>query len=228
MKIFRLSIEILGYLFKGEFSYAINIVAKRCPAWLFRYNKAWIMRTESYKLPQNINAEIKIKIADDTNINDIVRISQVTPDYATSLLKSGAVCMMAARGNDPFNSLTWFTTGHCYVRGMGWQYDFSDDTSYVFGASTLLEARKQGLHSALMAEYAKYELSRGISKFYGLLEFTNDLSIGLRRRYGYEIVFRIFYIKFLFMKLCIAKNFVTNQSSIRLILKEPSQNITII
>ena len=220
----KLSDDIL-YL---RFSSALNKLSRMCPNWLFRYNKAWLMYTDRDKFPANTNEHITIKIADKSDIDDIIRISGIQKQKIEYLLDSGVTCFLASLDNQPPAAITWNLVGKCYIRGLGFIHDFGPDGAYGFWSMTLPEARGLGLHAALMAAKAKYAIAHGAPHLYGIIEFDNNLSFAIRVRMGYKIVYEIYYLKLFFLKFSRLKNIPENRATFRIFIKGSYEDTLII
>jgi GNAT superfamily N-acetyltransferase len=186
LKFFRMFKDISISLVKGEFSYAFDKISRRCPNWLFRYSKALLMVTERFIYPDNINPEIKVKVAGAEDIDDIERISGINRQCINDMLNSGITCFLGSLGNDDPVSIAWHASGKCLIRGMGLYYDFGEDGAYGFGAVTLPEARKKGLHTALMDAKARYALEHAAKRIYSLVEYNNPTSLAIRIKTGFR------------------------------------------
>jgi predicted ATP-grasp superfamily ATP-dependent carboligase len=220
--------EIFTNFVKGRFSYVLKEIAKRCPDWLFRYNKAWLMYADNYRFPKNINPEAKVKLASIADQAEIMRISGLDKDKVVSLLESGALCFLASRGDSAPASISWNASGRCFIRGLGFEYDFGPTASYGFWAATLPEARGQGLHNAIIAAKARFFIERGADKFYSIIEFDNDLSYDIRVKAGQQPLMIIYHVKIFRIGITATKYLPTGKKSFKLESGRSSKNALVI
>ena len=150
--------HIVNIILPGRLSLWLGEIVKRLPGWLFRFNRAFILRirTDSFDLPKSISPTINVKIATPGDIGDIVRVSGWDEERVVKLLNSGCVCFLASQGNSAPSSLTWLSFGRCYVRGMGFEYNFPPGSSYGGGSFTLPEDRGKGLYLGLNVAIVDY------------------------------------------------------------------------
>lgn len=67
MKGFRSIKRIQGYFLRRQFSLGLHALAGELPDWLFQFNKARIIYTESFQFPRNLNSEVHVHIADESD-----------------------------------------------------------------------------------------------------------------------------------------------------------------
>lgn len=227
-KLFKFIAKIFSFLLKGELSSALYNIALVTPNWFFRFNKAFIMYTEVFKFPDIKNRNIKVKIASESDLDDIIRISELDQEKILYMLKSGITCFLASDGENHPASITWSATGKCFIRGMALAYDFGNDGTYGFWSVTLPEARGKGLHYALMAEKSRYDGKRGRVKAYGLIEAINQLSYDMRIKTGFKPLLLVYYLKLFFIKVSYVKNLVDNKRRFKIFVKEPIGDAVVI
>ena len=228
MKLRRFLKDIFDNLRKRQYSYVTNSIAKKCPDWLLKYNKASLMYTDTFSFPKSNQNGIIVKAADKSDIDDIIRISGLAKVKAIGLLDEGATCYLASRhGNKP-ESISWETHGKCYIRGLGFKYDFQKDGTYTFWSVTSPEARSQGLHNALITYRAQQAFDQGLHKFYCFIEFDNKISSDIRVRTGYQAIAEIVYLRFLFFNTTITKDILTGKRSFVFFLFRNTKDFMII
>ncbi|MCP4580784.1 MAG: hypothetical protein GY839_04155 [candidate division Zixibacteria bacterium] len=221
MRILRFFITIVIHLINGRISYALSEIAKRAPYWLFRYHKAHLMYTDSYRFSSNINPEARIRIADKTDIDDIIRISGLDQEKVFSLLDSGAFCFLASLGDSPPSSISWNASGLCFIRGMGFEYDFGSNGSYGFWAVTLPGARGKGLHNALIAAKARYFIEHGAEKFFSIIEFDNILSYDIRVKAGQQPLLIIYHARIFNKGITYTINLINKNRTLKFVSLKP-------
>lgn len=215
-------------LLRGEFIIACNMLARKCPNWLFRCNKAQLMYTDAFRFFKQPPPDISIKIGEISDIDDIIRISSLKREKIEYLLKSGVTCFLAAKSNSAPASITWNATGRCYIRGLGFEYDFGQDGAYGFWSYTEPEARGQGLHYALMAAKATYAYENGARHFYGIIEYDNKLSYDLRIKTGYVPVMQIYFVQLFMIKFTRVVDMETGKSRFKIFCNYPGGKVIII
>lgn len=228
LKLLNFIRRIIGYFLRGKFALGLYTVARELPDWLVGYNKATVMYTNSFKFPADLNPVVKVRMAAAADIDDIVRISGVSEENVLYLLHSGAVCFLASVRDDPPAAVSWSASGHCYVRGMGFEYDYGKDGYYSFWSFTLPNARGKDLYLSLQTEKVKYELAKDAKKLYGLVEFTNEYSYSLRERLGYRPILKVNYLKILFVRFCSVRNVSTGKLSLTCFVREPKDDLIVI
>ena len=221
IRLFKFLGTIFSFILKREISLALCNIATKMPDWLFRYNKAYIMYTETFKFPEVKNPNIRVRIASEDDLDVIIRISGLDKEKILYMLNSGITCFLASDSENPPASITWSASGKCFIRGMAFKYDFGDDGTYGFWSITLPEARGKGLHYALMAEKSRYDGKRGRVKAYGLIEAINNLSYDMRIRTGFMPLLLVYYMKLFFIKVSYVKNQVENKRELKIFIKEP-------
>ena len=220
--------DIFNHLVTGKFALALNAFARRCPAWLFRFNKAAIMFTETFRFPEKLNPAVKVKIANESDVDDIIRITGVKAEHILNMMKAGAVCFISQIDNEPPACVSWSANGRTFVRGMGFFYDLGPDGYYSYGTVTAPEARGKGHYLCVESEKIKYELERGAKRFYGLIEFTNTYSYSLQEKLGYHPILDITYLKLLGLKYCRIKDLIAGKRSHRLFVRIPENDTIVI
>ncbi|HUV30015.1 MAG TPA: hypothetical protein VMY05_02825 [Acidobacteriota bacterium] len=228
MKPIRFLGRILRLFARGEFSLGLHTLAGELPAWLFRFNRAWIVRTVSFELSEKYSPEVKVHTATLSDIDDIDRIGNLTRDQVESLLKAGAVCFLSSLGDDPPVAVVWGAWGRCYVRGMGFDYDFGPAGYYMFGAYTVPEARGKGIYMPALAASIRYAHDHQATAFFGLLEFTNNHSFSIHTKLGLSPFLYITYAKILFVRFSHVKNLAEGKSSLKVSIRVPRNNVTIV
>lgn len=222
------AIEIIRHFLRDNVDAGLNFIARRCPNWLFKFNKARLMRSKNFEYRKAVNPEIKIKIADLSYIDDIVRISGIDLGKIRYLLNAGVTCFLGSIGNTTPTSIGWNVFGKCYIKGMGFEYDFGKDGAYGFWALTLPEARGRGLHYALMAAKAHFAKERQAKYMYSLIEFDNNLAYNIRLKAGYKPVLEMIFIKLFSINFLRLKNIETGKIQIKGFYKQPRGDIVII
>jgi len=71
-------------------------------------------------------------------------------------------------------------------------------------------------------------LQKNIGCFYVLVEFYNDYALEYHKKLGYNPISKLTFIKIFFLKCSIKRDIATNKLSIKLDIKEPNSDITII
>ena len=232
MKLLRFLGRILGHFFKGEFALGFHSFTFKLPDWLICFNRGWIMKTESFSFPEKLNPAVKAlpvsAPASESDLDNIVRISGVNSQIVSYLLQSGVVCYLASVGNAPPSSIAWSVSHRCYVRGMGFEYDFGTDGIYIFWVATLPQDRGKGLYMRLASEAEKHDRKRGGRSFYVMVELTNAYSKRMFQKIGYKPILKLTYLKFLSVKVSHTKDLLTGKTSFKVFVRDPEGEITII
>ncbi|UCF79677.1 MAG: hypothetical protein JSW03_05405, partial [Candidatus Eiseniibacteriota bacterium] len=228
LKPFRFLGHVFARLLKGQFYMAVYTLGQVLPNWLLCCNKAWLMCTESFRFPEREYPLVRIWLANESDVDDIVRVSGVSRKRVLYLLESGARCYLASAGDAPPSSINWCINGHCFIRGMGFEHDFEQDSVYGFWSLTLPEFQKRGLHFALLAERTRIERARGIRRFYGIVESHNELSFNMRTRLGFVPVATISFLRVLCLRICVVRDAQTRESSVRIFVREPRGDVVMI
>lgn len=213
---------------KLNFSRLLNSIAKRFPHWIFRYNKACLLHSQMFEFEKEPRSGIKAREAKKTDIDTINRISGISKKQIEYLMDAGVTCFLASIGDDPPASVAWNAVGRCYIRGMGFEYDFGDDGAYGYWSATLPEARGMGLHYALMVAKASYAKNHGAQYLYSMIEFDNELSYKIRIKTGYKPIMEIYFLKIFNIKFIRVKNLQTQKSKFKGFYKQPLKDSKII
>ena len=144
------------------------------------------------------------------------------------MMNSGAKCYMASIKNEPCSSLGWAANRKCFIKKIWYNTDFGNNGHYTFGLYTPSTARKQGLNTAVFSASAADAHKKGIKKFYSIVEFTNHYALAFHDKFGYEPVSLVTYVKILYLKICIIKDLLDKKFSLRIFVREPKGNKTII
>lgn len=228
MKAIRSIKSILSLFLKRQFSRGLHALAGELPDWLFQFNKAWIIYTESFRFPRNLNPEVHVHIADESDIDDISRVSRRSKEHIRSLMRSGATCFVGNLTGARPSAVTWGVCGRCYIRGMGFEYDFGPQGCYCFFGSTLPEARGKGIFLCLAVAREEFELDHGVKCFYALVEFTNEYAHNMLQKLGYRPVLGVIFVSILGVKVCHVRDLTTGKSSLQVRLRQPRGKVTII
>jgi len=228
MKFFKFTGRLLTMLSRGEFTSMMFEISRRLPPTLIMFNKAVLLRSEVIDVPPAEDSPVKVRRATSEDVPEIVRIGGLAPDHIESMLDSGAVCFMASENGGPPLAYTWSAYGRCFIRGVGYEHDFEGKYDYSYFNFTLPEARGKGIYRAIKRVSAEYADSLGINRFSALIEFTNEYSLKLHEKMGYEPFIDILFFKLLGLRICRSRNHDTGKSQTRLFIKEPQGNITFI
>jgi hypothetical protein len=236
MRRFEFVGRMFGHLFRGRVSLALFTLGRELPNWLFKYNKAWLFcydegwtrEKESSQFGKSESPLAKVKVATTSDVDDVMRVCRIERERILYLLNSGATCFLGSVGDSPPSSANWCAHGLCFVRGLGFEHDFSPDGSYGFWSFTLPEARGKGLHSAILVEKTRIERDRGLKKFYGIIELDNERRYRKRLQMGYDPMMTITYAKLFCLKISVVKHAEAKESSLRIFLREPREGVLII
>lgn len=228
MRILRFLRRILREVAQGRFALAVYSFTMELPNWLFTFNQAWLMRTESFRFPDRQNSQVQVRLATSADVADIKRVSDLSEERIDGLMKAGAKCFVASLPGTQPMALTWSAQGRIYVRGLGFEYNFGPAGYYSFWVKTLPEARKKGMFVRLQCERVKHEIECGGLEFYAFVEFTNEYSRGLHEKLGYRALFWVTYVRLLGVRWCYAKNLSGGKSSLQIRLREPTGDIVTI
>ena len=138
-------------------------------------------------------------------------------------MNTGATCFLGSIGNAPPASIVWSISGYCYIRGMGFEYDFGPDGSYAFWALTLPEARQRGLFTALLMENDRYGLKQGYKRKYVVIEFDNKLAYDIQIKAGYKPILVNYYIKIFSLKFIYIIDLRAGNSSFKVFMISPPE-----
>lgn len=216
--------EVLVLISRGEFSRALHEVAQRSPRWLFRYNVGYALAADELKVPQRVNPRIRVRIATHDDIEAIVRINDMESEKVRRYLDCGAIAFLASVNGSPPGAVLFRVSGRCFVEGMAWEHDFGSDGSYCFGVYTAPEARNLGLQSALVAAQAKYERRMGTSRFFRLLEFTNQLAYDLAYDLGFRPIATIYHVKLLKLRVAIQRSVRSGRTALHFYTRLPDDS----
>lgn len=223
-------LKIFNHFLKGEFSIGLYHISRKFPNWLFRFNKAIILKNQilSMKLPEQLNPSVKVRIATDKDIDRIAIISNWEKARVQNLMDRGSKCFLSSIDNNPPGALTWLAFGNCYIKGMGFKYNFPQKTAYGVFSLTLPEYRRKGLYLHMNKAIVDYAIKHDVETYYVLVEFTNHYSLNLRNKLGFQPIINVTNIKIFFLKICIVKNLENNKFQVRFFVNEPKGDITVI
>jgi hypothetical protein len=219
---------MISNLFIKNLPIAIYKICRKFPPWLFIYNQALLVYTDQIILPNQVNPEVCVTLADISLLNDICIVSGIQPWKVEYLLNRGVHCFLASHGYAPYSSSAWSSTGRCFIKGLGFEYDFGHDTEYIFWVITLPHDRGKGLYLKIAKKMADYSSARGIRRSYVFTEFTNTYSHSLFNKMGYRDFLQVSYVKFIFINICIIKNLDSGKRRFRFFFKSPAKDVTII
>lgn len=228
MKLFRFFGQLLRDISRGQFARAFFTFAMKLPGWLLSFNKAWIMSTEEFQFPEKQNPDVEVRSANKSDVADISRVGLMSRERVLELMDQGAECFIASLPEYGPLAVTWSAHGRVYVRGMGFEYDYGPHGYYTFFSMTSPEARGKGLYLRLQTVKVKHEISNGAQKFYGLVEFSNEYSRGLREKLGYTTVLWVTYIRLLGVRICRVKAAPGGESGWQIRLREPVGDVVIV
>lgn len=220
--------NIIKLIFEGKIAHAFYNLSLNLPDWLFRFNKATMLKKDDFTVPELTCPNIKVKIVDISYIDDIIRISGINKQHIIQMLTSGAECFIASIKDKPPSSIIWSTNGKIFIRGLSFEYDFGPNGYYGYGAFTLLEERNKGLYQTLKIEKMKHQIEMGANSFYSIIEFMNKQSYSLQIKLGFYPLLKIIYLKFIFFKVCVIKYISNKKVSIKIYVKKPPKKMTFI
>nr|MBN2276797.1 GNAT family N-acetyltransferase [candidate division Zixibacteria bacterium] len=228
MRIIDFIRRAINPLVAGRFDIFFCLATRKLPPWLVIYNKALVLQTEKLILPDKRQESIKVKIATHDDINDIIRISSWSREDAGRLIDSGIKFFLASIDGNPPAAITGLAYGHCYIRGMGFEFDMAPEEVYGVGTMVLTEYRRKGLYLGLTHAVSDYLRENGIKYYNVLVEVTNDRNLALRNKMGFKEIFTVTFIKLAFLKINYVKGLKDKKKSFRFFVRIPQNNITIV
>ncbi|MEW6411014.1 MAG: GNAT family N-acetyltransferase [Candidatus Zixiibacteriota bacterium] len=227
-KLWRFGKTVAGHVLNGEFALGVHAISGVLPRWLLRFNKGTLLYTGHFEFSGRLNPDIRTKLADSSDIDEINRISGVRKDHIRQMMASGAVCYMGRLEDGSFSSIAWSAFNKCFVRGLGYARDFGPTGHYTFGLYTLPETRKKGLNMALFSESVKHANAKGFSDLFSIVEFTNRYALNFHLKCGYRPLSQITYLKIFCLRLTADYDILAGKSSLKLFLREPRGDVTVI
>ncbi len=228
MKFVRFVKTVLGYLSRGEFSRALLHVAFATPKSLFRYNQARILRADSIGPSESTDSIVSVKTVGYADIPAITDINGMTHGAVKRWFDNGAECYAAFVEGEGMRAVTWVASGRCYIRGVGFEYDFGPNGKYLFGVYTHPQARGRGLFRVLQSAIYEDGQRQGGTFLHALVEFTNEKSYAVHQKAGYRDFIALIHLRMLFLTISYYRNLETNKRHFKLFLKEPEGRIVII
>ncbi len=228
MKVYRFLKLIVGHLIKGEFDHALYLCCRKLPNSLIIYNKSFVLTHHSLSVKARNDNEITVRIAKEADINDICRISSWTPERVRKFMESGGICFLSSFTGKQPSALTWLAFGSCYVRGMGFLYDFPAQSTYGVGTIAVPEDRGKGLYLSINAWISDYLVREKITPYYVLVQFDNERSLALRKKMGFKPFMDIKYLKLFCWRFCSTRQVANGWWKVRCFINEPQKDITIV
>ncbi len=203
-------------------------IIRKLPGRLVVYNKAVIVGTNRINIKDELNNSIDVRIATREDIVHVIRITGWSEEYAVGLQDAKVVFFLASLpGSEPSGFLA-LCSGRCYIRGMGFEYNFDADETYWFAIMILPEDRRKGLYLKMSETVGRYMESNHIKQHYALIEFTNERSLSLHYKMGFNDILKLTYIKIGRLKINRVMELETGKKIRRVFIKEPEGDVTII
>ncbi len=220
MKFLSKITKLIRLILKGEFSRFLHQVSLQLPEWI-DYNLYYFMTAKQLNFPNKLNNNISVKVATIDDIDEVVRVSSRPIENVRSLLEQGVKVFLGGENNQPYSSVLWSASGHCYVNGAGWDYDFGDKMPYLFWVFTLPESRGKGIYAKLLSEYYDYYKNNGAERFCCLVEKYNEQSYLVQSQFGYKTHDTIKIMKIFSLKILLI---IDNQKKrrVKFVIKEPA------
>ncbi len=228
MKILQSRGKILNKILTGQISGALRGISLYCPGWLFRFNKGWMMYTDSVAVPGKLNPEVQVRVATGADAEDVVRISDIDKDTFIRLHESGVTCLLATLNGGNPSAVAFFCSGKIFIKGLALKYDFGADGSYGFWFKTLPEFRNKGLNNSLMVFKCELERETGRKYRFCFIESENQLSYDIQIKAGYKPIISLFFIKLFFLRFSIAENIENGSRKISLFTRPPGDGFTVL
>jgi len=184
---------------QGKYAHGFHLLTGELPDWLIGFNKALLLKTDAPNIPQSGNPSVRVRIATKADIDVIARMGGLSHKQAAQMMVSGAICFLASMSDSSPLAYTWSAYGRCYIRGIAFEYDFSHGLEYSYFNRTKQEARRKGFFQSLKAASIEYAKKKGLRTFSALVEFTNQYSLSLHEKMGYEPFLEITFLKVLFV-----------------------------
>jgi hypothetical protein len=229
MKLFDEIGAIFGLLAKGDFSLAFYRIGRHLPFSILVYNRAYLLTAppEEIKCRPKRTSNSRIEKVDRSKIDAIAAVSKFPHDRIEKLLSSNAQCYLGAVPGEDYTSVVWTVRGPCYVRGMGFLFDFAADELYVFGMSRRPEG-PVGLGRLVYSAVLQEAIAESVTTMYSLVEFSNSNAISLHRKMGYKIVLTVVYLRLFGINFCKRTVVSTGKNEFKVFLREPIDGATII
>lgn len=229
-KLSRFISNFFSLIFSGKFSEALFEISRYLPDWLFTFDRGFGLQAPIEKIDAAVSDGFdgyRVLKATEEHMDEIFDVYRVGLERIKYSLDNGVSCFLAAPPGMDWSSVGWFAYGNCYVRGMGFSYDFGNDP-YTFGLFTKEEARRKGLNRLIIAESIKEAKQRGSSTIYSMVEFTNPYALSFHIKLGYRIFLKICYMRIFGLRISHVRDLDTNQVHRRLYFCEPKDNVTLI
>ena len=206
---------------------AIRGMAMRWLRRMFRYNSGVLMSAAAPVLPVTANRGVQVSQATAADSARIAAATAMTEERVGRMMATGAVCFVATVNDGELAGFSWSAFGRCYIRGMGLDHDFGDD-HYSFASLVLMPYRRQGVYLALKQAAAALAKERGSRTFWVLIENSNQHSFRLQEKMGFEIKHKVWFLKLFGLRMCLVRNVADGRLRLRLFLKEPEGDITVV
>jgi GNAT superfamily N-acetyltransferase len=218
--------NLMRLIISGKFSEAFFEIGLHLPEWLFAFDRGYGLQAEIDQIDAATDSFEGYRVikAVEEHMDTILDVSRMGEDRIRYFLNNDVSCFVAAPPGLDWSSIGWFAYGKCFVRGMGFTYDFGNDP-YTFALFTKEDARRNGLNRLIISASIEEAKKRGSTKIFSLVEFTNPYALSFHLKMGYKIFQEITYLKVLGLRMSRVRDLDINQTKTRIFLREPAPDI---
>lgn len=187
-------IKFWSLLLQGKFIHLLILLSAYFPSKIWRFNVFYILILE--KLNSNVKKSniFQIHIADQ---KDLPCLCQIEDKFNTfqSRFNNRDLCFLAEIDGEPAG-YAWMCIQDQYFDEVNNYIISIKNGVYYYDSLISSFHRNKGIWKYLMTNLVKTANDLGRPKIYCIVEYVNDLSLLVHRKFGFEVIERVLYFSF--------------------------------
>jgi hypothetical protein len=207
--------------FNGD--YVLNAISWRMPGWLFVYNRAYLMFTDS---PKFLFRESDNQFARHATLDDIPLLEKmgISGKLVKERIDNGDQCVILVKDNEIL-SIIWGSSGKRYLKISGTIFDPGKDGFIAYGAETVEKARLRGYIGVTYNLLNNYYLGHRRGKIYGSVHSLNAPSYRNHIKMNFSVIGETFHVSIFGIKFTYYRKWPHPSRKLHIFIKTPPYNL---
>jgi hypothetical protein len=203
--------------------YILNAISWRMPSWLFIYNKAQLLFTDS---PKFLFRESDNQFARRATLEDIPLLEKIgiPGKLFKERMDHGDQCVILMKDNEIL-SIIWGSGGKRYLKFPGQILDPGEDGFIAYGAETVEKARLRGYIGLTYSLLYKYYLDNGRGKVFGSVHSLNVPSFRNHIKMNFNVVGETIHFSIIGIKFTYYRKWPHPTRKLHIFIKTPPYNL---